>query len=189
MVSSVASFTKRIDSGRQYQRIWAAVLLSLIFHALFLVYWQKPKEMWRLNSNTLIRVTLVDGKSEGADEGLSRAEGPESLATVKPQSPNTQNPTSRPIVQQPDSDSLVPDTVPSNSSAHKENENLQVLPYGMALVFLTVAPSGNVKAITWTQLPPISEDKLLVLEALLKKKTYLASGTQRVVRELVEVGD
>ncbi len=174
----------------------AALFLSALIHVLGLLYLKLPPPSQILQGKPALSVILAKPKDVGSpipepissspikrqplEESSLPVTQPVQQEEVKIEASTAE--TSLEMAAEPDAGETLQD-VP----ADPVTPSAQIVEAGKVQVVLQIGENGAVRQIIWNALPAITDRALQHMEAQLRMKIYLVTGSSYTVTEIVEI--
>lgn len=166
--------------------------LSVLLHALLLLAWKLPPQVWKAADHAVLTVVLRGAAplAQSSPE-LAQPKPEVSVLVQKDPGPAAFSVPPRPVVQGAAARPEVrPQPVLSASQGRLAAQPTQGRPSNSAVaavgvtVMLVIGGDGRVQQIFWDKLPALNDEQMRRLEAAIREKTYAAGQTRN---EIVDV--
>lgn len=166
--------------------------LSVLLHAVLLLAWKLPPQVWKAADNAVLTVVLraaapmaqsspiVEQKQDIAV--LVQKESAPAVFSVPPKSVAVQGAVTPPAVRPQPALPAAPGRVAMQPTPGQVS-NAAPAPVGVS-VLLVVGVEGRVEEIYWNQLPALNDEQLRRVEAVIRERTYRPRQT---LSEVVDV--
>jgi len=174
------------------KRLHVTLGLSVLLHAVLLLAWKLPPQVWKAADHAVLTVVLR-GAAPLASSSPPAAEQRHEVAVLVQKSPAVATfsvppkPAAQPAAVPP---AARPQPAPAASQARQSTQTTAGRPsnstpsvVGIA-VTLVIGADGHVRQIFWDRLPALTDEQLRRVEAAIREKTYVAGQT---LNEVVDV--
>lgn len=174
------------------KRLHVALGLSVLLHAVLLLAWKLPPQVWKAADRAVLTVVLR-GAAPMAPSSPPVVEQPHEVAVLVqkhpapaafsvPPKPAAQVPAARPAARPQPSPALGPARLSTQATQGMPlNRNSSV---GGATVTLVIGADGRIRQMFWDKLPALTDEQFRRVEAAMREKTYAAGQT---LNEIVDV--
>jgi hypothetical protein len=177
------------DDEKRFQRTLG---LSVLLHALLLLAWKPPPQIWKAADHAVLTVVLrgVAPLAQSSPAAVAQKQDVAVLVQQQPAPATFSVPpkpaasgTSAPSATRPQS---TPAASPARVVAKPTPGRLSNAPPAAigVTVLLVIDGNGRVGQIFWDKLPALTDDQFRRLEAVIREKTYTAGQT---LNEIVDV--
>lgn len=174
------------------KRLQFALGLSVLLHAVLLLAWKLPPQVWKAADHAVLTVVLR-GAAPLAPSTPPAAEQVHELAVLVQKDPATAAFSVPPKPAAPAA-AVVPATRPQPAlAASQARLSTQPTPGRLSnsipsvvgvTVTLVIGPDGHVRQMFWDKLPALTDEQFRRVEAAIREKTYAAGQT---INEVVDV--